>query len=51
MPKCTQCGKDYDEKEVERIYGGNITMYGCYTPQCYTKKLTGEAPQNSIHTL
>jgi hypothetical protein len=42
--KCNHCRKEVNEKEVIRVYGRMITEYGCCTPDCYTKAMTGEPP-------
>lgn len=44
---CKFCKKEVDEKEVQRVYGKYFSDYGCCSPQCYTKILIGEKPENN----
>lgn len=40
---CNQCGKEYDVKEVVRIYGDVLWKYTYCSAQCYTKaEIMGE---------
>jgi hypothetical protein len=39
LPTCEFCKKEYDVKEVKRVYGETPAIHHCCSAQCYTKKL------------